>query len=154
MASIDKDGLKKVIKEALREVLVEPDIIKSIVSEAIKTSVSAILSEMVIPAKQVQQQQARQVQPEAKRPSSAPRVDNSMFGRQLQEQFGFNVDGTPNDTSVPAPISKPSSIGGQFREDDTKDILAAKFGKSAALEAFAEEVPDEPDEMLQWLRLK
>lgn len=137
MSSINKESLKDLIKESLREVLLQQDIIKSIVSEAVKTAIVAVLSEAKI-VKTSEEEIKPQKVVNKKRQSYSD--DTALFGESLKNQFNNEF---ANDFKE--------------KEDPMKKLLTEKFGnkKTIPLDDVAdEEVVDEDPEMLRLLGLK
>lgn len=143
MSSINKDTLKELIKEALREVLIQPDIIKTIVSEAVKTSILTVLAEArVVPDNQVIQNSSGNNKTKPVLRTDIKRM-NSDFQNSLKNEFKdlgneFNIRES------------------QFEEDDTKKILSEKYGKNISLEKISQgdDELDEDPSMLRLLGLK
>lgn len=121
MAQMTKDDIKKLVKEAVREVLKENAVIKDIMSECIKTSIVTILKEIntleITESKHIPNEDERagslfqetplatpaskiKVGQNTKKPAPAPIVERSQvfnrdnMSKMFEEEFGID----PNQT--------------------------------------------------------
>lgn len=116
MAQMTKDDIKKLVKEAVREVLKENAVIKDIMSECIKTSIVTILKEIntleITESKRVPDEEEKIVSLFQETPlvTSASKI-----------KMGQNT----KKSSAPAPIVERSQI---FNRDSMAKMFEEEFG--------------------------
>lgn len=89
MATLNGAQLKKLIKEAVKEVLADNDFVKMIVSEAVKTAIITVLTESNRQASAPTSLQQRVTE---NRKAPPVKVDNSAFGSDLASGILGNIN--------------------------------------------------------------
>lgn len=137
MASIDSDKLKKLITESVREIFIQNDFIKMVVSEAVKTAIITVLTEVNKPNTDLVERQTY----------SAPKPKNNINKKQ-DLSFMKELSSEMNGAKVP----KVNHL-----EEDP--FLSTIKGKTQSVNRsnisdIMEPTDEDPDDLLEMLKLR